>query len=43
MLIGLRGVGKTVLLDRMMKDAEAEGVITYSMNLRKESFQAKTG
>jgi len=28
MLIGLRGVGKTVLLDRMMKDAEADGMIT---------------
>ncbi len=27
MLIGLRGVGKTVLLDQMMKDAEATGVI----------------
>lgn len=28
MLVGLRGVGKTVLLDRMMKDAEADGMIT---------------
>ena len=28
MLVGLRGVGKTVLLDRMMKDAEASGVVT---------------
>ena len=28
MLVGLRGVGKTVLLDQMMKDAEADGVIT---------------
>lgn len=28
MLVGLRGVGKTVLLDQMMKDAEASGVIT---------------
>jgi hypothetical protein len=27
-LVGLRGVGKTVLLDRMMKDAEAKGIIT---------------
>jgi hypothetical protein len=27
-LVGLRGVGKTVLLDRMMKDAEAKGNIT---------------
>jgi hypothetical protein len=28
MLIGLRGVGKTVLLDQMMKDAEASGIVT---------------
>jgi AAA ATPase domain len=28
MLVGLRGVGKTVLLDQMMKDAEAHGLIT---------------
>lgn len=28
MLVGLRGVGKTVLLNQMMKDAEASGVIT---------------
>ncbi len=28
MLVGLRGVGKTVLLDQMMRDAEASGVIT---------------
>jgi hypothetical protein len=28
MLIGLRGVGKTVLLDRMMLDADAAGVVT---------------
>jgi len=27
MLIGLRGVGKTVLLDQMMRDAEASGVV----------------
>ncbi|MGH8807327.1 MAG: ATP-binding protein [Noviherbaspirillum sp.] len=27
MLVGLRGVGKTVLLDQMMKDAEASGVL----------------
>lgn len=27
MLVGLRGVGKTVLLDQMMKDAEATGVV----------------
>ena len=28
MMIGLRGVGKTVLLDRMRDDAEASGVPT---------------
>ncbi len=28
MLVGLRGVGKTVLLDQMMKDAMADGVLT---------------
>jgi hypothetical protein len=28
MLVGLRGVGKTVLLDQMMKDAAADGVVT---------------
>lgn len=28
MLVGLRGVGKTVLLDQMMKDAEGSGVVT---------------
>ncbi len=28
MLVGLRGVGKTVLLDRMRMDAEAEGIHT---------------
>ena len=27
-LVGLRGVGKTVLLDQMMKDAEGSGVVT---------------
>ena len=27
-MVGLRGVGKTVLLDRMLKDAEASGVHT---------------
>lgn len=27
-LVGLRGVGKTVLLDQMLKDAEASGVLT---------------
>lgn len=28
MLVGLRGVGKTVLLDQMMRDAEGNGVVT---------------
>lgn len=28
MLVGLRGSGKTVLLDQMMKDAQADGVMT---------------
>ena len=28
MLIGLRGVGKTVLLDKMMRDAQKDGIIT---------------
>lgn len=28
MLVGLRGVGKTVLLDQMMRDAEAKSIIT---------------
>jgi len=28
MMVGLRGVGKTVLLDRMRKDAESEGIHT---------------
>jgi hypothetical protein len=28
MLIGLRGVGKTVLLDQILKDAETEGIVT---------------
>jgi len=28
MLVGLRGVGKTVLLDQMRKDAEAAGINT---------------
>ena len=28
MLVGLRGVGKTVLLDRLRNDAEASGVYT---------------
>lgn len=27
-MVGLRGVGKTVLLDQLMKDAEAEGICT---------------
>ena len=28
LMVGLRGVGKTVLLDQMRKDAEAEGAYT---------------
>jgi hypothetical protein len=28
LMVGLRGVGKTVLLDQLMKDAEAEGICT---------------
>jgi predicted AAA+ superfamily ATPase len=28
MVVGLRGVGKTVLLDQMRKDAESEGIHT---------------
>lgn len=28
MLVGLRGVGKTVLLDQMMRDAEARNCVT---------------
>src|SRR5258708_25167084 len=31
MLVGLRGVGKTVLLDRMRDDAEATGIPTLRM------------
>jgi len=31
LMVGLRGVGKTVLLDRMRDDAEAEGVHTMRM------------
>jgi hypothetical protein len=31
MLVGLRGVGKTVLLDRMRDDAEAKGIQTLRM------------
>lgn len=31
MLVGLRGVGKTVLLDQMMKDAELAGALTIRM------------
>ena len=32
MLVGLRGVGKTVLLDRIRQDAEADGIQTVRMN-----------
>jgi len=31
LMIGLRGVGKTVLLDRMRDNAEAEGIHTLRM------------
>ncbi len=31
MLVGLRGVGKTVLLDQMMKDAQAKDIITVRL------------
>lgn len=31
MLIGLRGVGKTVLLNRMLLDAEAKGLVTVGL------------
>ncbi len=37
-LVGLRGVGKTVLLDRMIKDAEAGGVI----NVRIEAPEGRS-
>jgi hypothetical protein len=30
-MVGLRGVGKTVLLDRMREDAEAVGIQTLSV------------
>ena len=32
MLVGLRGVGKTVLLDQMMKDGEADGIINIRID-----------
>ncbi|MGD0432448.1 MAG: ATP-binding protein [Acetobacteraceae bacterium] len=38
MLVGLRGVGKTVLLDQMMKDADAEGII----NIRIEAPEGRS-
>ena len=31
LMVGLRGVGKTVLLDRMRDDAEATGIHTLSV------------
>jgi Cdc6-like AAA superfamily ATPase len=34
MLVGLRGVGKTVLLDQMRRDAEAAGINTVASRLR---------
>lgn len=36
MLVGLRGVGKTVLLDQMLKDAEAAGVLTIRIEAPEE-------
>ena len=36
LLIGLRGVGKTVLLDRMRQDAEAEGLHTVRIEAPEE-------
>jgi hypothetical protein len=38
MLVGLRGVGKTVLLDQMIKDAETEGII----NIRIEAPEGRS-
>lgn len=38
MLVGLRGVGKTVLLDRMREDAEAQGIQT----IRVEAPEARS-
>ncbi len=38
MLVGLRGVGKTVLLDQMMKDGEADGII----NIRIEAPEGRS-
>lgn len=36
MLVGLRGVGKTVLLDQMLKDAEAAGALTIRIEAPEE-------
>ena len=36
MLVGLRGVGKTVLLDRVRMDAEASGIHTTGLRLQKD-------
>ena len=34
LMVGLRGVGKTVLLDRMRDDAEASGIQTVRRSTR---------
>ena len=36
LLIGLRGVGKTVLLDRLRRDAESEGHVTVRLESPEE-------
>ncbi len=41
LMIGLRGVGKTVLLDRMRDDAEVEGLNTLRMEAR-GTFSARS-
>ena len=33
LMVGLRGVGKTVLLDRMREDAEAAGIQTAALHV----------
>lgn len=38
MLVGLRGVGKTVLLDKMMRDAEGMGVIAIRIEAPEGRF-----
>src|SRR5665213_2646203 len=44
MLVGLRGVGKTVLLNRMRDDADAEGILTVTVEAsEKKSLPALLG